>query len=120
MTRRVRATLVRLKRQRTAVPLNKPDRVFSRLPMDFGSHSRKLFKKALKKVKMPDDFRIHDLRHLFASNLVQAGVPLSDVAKLLGHGSMTMSMRYASHIPENSAAQAIARLDPPQKASKNA
>jgi len=39
--------------------------------------------------------RIHDLRHTFASLLVNAGVSLYEVQKLLGHGSVQMTQRYA-------------------------
>lgn len=41
------------------------------------------------------DFRKHDLRHSYASQLVAAGVPLFDVGKLLGHTQIATTQRYA-------------------------
>ena len=43
------------------------------------------------------DLRIHDLRHSFASALVNHGVPIYDVQKLLGHQSVKTTERY-SHL----------------------
>ena len=57
-----------------------------------------------------DRLRWHDLRHSYASMLVAEGVPLFDVARLLGHGSLTMTMRYAHFQPE-SARRATNALD---------
>ncbi|NBT86316.1 MAG: site-specific integrase [Alphaproteobacteria bacterium] len=41
------------------------------------------------------DFRIHDLRHSFASFALKKGVPLVHVSKLLGHRNIATTMRYA-------------------------
>jgi len=48
-----------------------------------------------------DPFRFHDLRHTFATRLVQKGVDLYKVAKLLGHSDITVTERYAHHCPES-------------------
>ncbi len=57
-----------------------------------------------------EDFHIHDLRHTTAAWLVQAGVPLLDVANLLRHASIEMTQRYA-HLAPTSARNAVAKLD---------
>ena len=48
-----------------------------------------------------DDVRIHDLRHTFASILVNAGHSLYEVQRLLGHSDPRTTMRYA-HLEQNS------------------
>jgi integrase len=56
------------------------------------------FKKCLAMAGI-SNFKWHDLRHTFASWLVQDGVPLDRVAKLLGHRGLTMTLRYAHLAP---------------------
>ncbi len=47
-----------------------------------------------KKAGIPE-FRIHDLRHSFASFMIKNGVSLFELSKLLGHKSINTTMRYA-------------------------
>ncbi len=61
---------------------------------------RRAFISARKKVGL-EDFRFHDLRHTFATRLVQAGVDLYKVQRLLGHKTPLMTQRYAHHYSES-------------------
>jgi integrase len=54
--------------------------------------------------------RFHDLRHTYATKLVQGGVPLFEVGKLLGHRTLKMTMRYSHHAVGN-LDSAVAVLD---------
>lgn len=56
------------------------------------------------------DFHFHDLRHTFASHLVMAGVDITTVSKLLGHKSLTMTLRY-SHLAPNHLQNAVNMLN---------
>lgn len=47
-----------------------------------------------------NDVRIHDLRHTYASMLINKGVSLYEVQTLLGHSSIQMTQRYA-HLEPN-------------------
>jgi integrase len=49
---------------------------------------------------LPDDLRLHDLRHTFASTLVSKGRTLYEVSQLLGHSQISMTMRYAHLAPQ--------------------
>jgi len=55
---------------------------------------------ALEKAKMTD-FHFHDLCHTCATRMVQAGVDLYKVQRLLGHKSPLMTQRCAHHYPES-------------------
>ena len=53
--------------------------------------------------------RFHDLRHTAASRMVESGVDLVTVSKILGHASIQMTMRYA-HPTEQNMRQAVGKL----------
>jgi len=67
------------------------------------------FNKAIKRAGIPH-LKFHSLRHTFSSNLVKAGVDLVTVKDLLGHQSITTTMRYAHSAPE-SKQRAVAVLE---------
>ncbi|MDI1472115.1 site-specific integrase [Thermodesulfovibrio sp. 1176] len=56
------------------------------------------------------DFHFHDLRHTFASHLVMSGADLKTVQELLGHKSLTMTLRY-SHLSQAHKKEALKALE---------
>ena len=64
---------------------------------------------AVKRAKI-DDFHFHDTRHHFASRFIQKGGRVEVLQKLLGHGSIHMSMGYAD-LAEGNAEEEFRRID---------
>ncbi|BBO76153.1 integrase [Desulfosarcina widdelii] len=70
---------------------------------------KKAFATALKKAGIVD-FRFHDLRHTFASHFAMRGGSLKDLQELLGHRTMTMTLRYA-HLTQEHKKKAVNLLN---------
>lgn len=79
-------------------------------PMNHNIFRRRVFYKLLTKAKLPK-IRIHDIRHTYASLLLQIGAPIHYVKEQLGHSSITMTVDLYGHCQPNINRDAINRLD---------
>ena len=75
-----------------------------------GAQVSMAFRRAVGKAGI-SGLRFHDLRHDFASRLVQHGVDIYRVKGLLGHKDLRMTARYAHLSPEN--LKAVRVIDDP-------
>ena len=71
---------------------------------------KRVFNKALEKAGMRL-IRIHDLRHTFASLLIQNGESLAYVKDQLGHHSIQITVDIYGHLVPGANRQAVDRLD---------
>lgn len=70
---------------------------------------KRSFSTALRVAKIRD-FHFHDLRHTFASQLVMAGIDITTVRELLGHRTLSMTLRY-THLAPSHKVKALEVLD---------
>ncbi len=70
------------------------------------SDAKKVWLAAKRAAGLPDHIVIHSLRHSFASALANAGVPLFEIGRVLGHSQLATTTRYAHHAPERLVATA--------------
>lgn len=64
------------------------------------SNLYRAFRKALREAGI-EDFTFHCLRHTFATRMVQRGVDIYKVSKLLGPRDLKSTTRYSHHSPES-------------------
>lgn len=76
------------------------------------------WRKLVKRANL-ENFRFHDLRHHFASRLVQSGIDLNTVRDLMGHADLEMVLRYAHLSPDRltMAVEKVARSAPAPSAA---
>ena len=67
------------------------------------------FKRFLKFAELDTSLTFHHLRHTFASLLVQDGVSIYEVQKLLGHSTITVTEIYA-HLQPNTLHKAVEKI----------
>jgi integrase len=82
----------------------------AREPLSRHQWPRTAFRPATAAALGRSDVRVHDLRHSYASWIVQAGVSLYQVATLLGHADPATTARYA-HLQPNAFGRAVVVLD---------
>jgi integrase len=69
------------------------------------------FQKAAKQAGIPTGFRPHSLRHAFASALLSRGVPITDVARWLGHKDIRETFNTYSHFMPDAEDRALTVLN---------
>ncbi|MCZ6905071.1 MAG: tyrosine-type recombinase/integrase [Acidobacteria bacterium] len=71
---------------------------------------RKGHDKSVARARIEDHFKLYDLRHTYATRAVMGGVDLPTLAALLGHTSISMTMRYV-HPAEEHKREAVGKLE---------
>ena len=79
-------------------------------PLDADNLRCRVFHKIIEKADLPK-FRIHDIRHTFASLLLQQGEPLNYVKEQLGHASIQTTVDVYGHIVPSANRNAVNKLD---------
>jgi len=73
------------------------------LPLPDGT-AQKMFYQAVQRAGLPRKGGIHSLRHSFATHLLEAGVEITIVQRLLGHSSLSTTSVYL-HVRQERLAQ---------------
>lgn len=73
-------------------------------------HQIRRIREACERAGIDPPISFHDLRHSYASLLVQSGVDLRVVADLLGHADTRMTMRHYAHLNDEIRRKAIDQL----------
>lgn len=111
LTGEVKAALLRHRAQASRLGLDEPvflgPRRGERLRGDVITHA---FPRLLKRHGLPR-MRVHDLRHGTATLLLAQGVPMRDIADLLGHSTPSVTMNVYAHVSEEMRRRSIATLE---------
>ncbi|WP_307849176.1 site-specific integrase [Micromonospora sp. U56] len=62
-----------------------------------GTFRSRVWKPSLQRAALPAAWRFHDLRHPYATWLVSDGVPINDVAKVMGHEQTSTTLNRYTH-----------------------
>lgn len=66
-------------------------------PLDPGPFRDRVLRPAAVKVGLPPGVRLHDLRHTYGTTLIEHNVPAEKVSRLMGHGSISITMDLYVH-----------------------
>jgi integrase len=66
-------------------------------PLKRGTFRARVWKPSLRRAGLPVALRFHDLRHSYATWLVSDGVPINDVAKIMGHEQTSTTLNLYTH-----------------------
>jgi integrase len=79
-------------------------------PMNYSNMMNRYFKKALIKAGI-SKIRFHDLRHTYASLMIQQGENIKYIQTQLGHSSPTVTLNVYAHLMKEQNQEAVCRLE---------
>jgi len=79
-------------------------------PMSLGNMAARQFLPLLKAAGLPR-MPVYSLRHMHATHLLSAGVPVKVVSERLGHSSAMMTLTCYAHVLAGQQEDAVARLE---------
>ena len=94
------ATITALKKWKLPCPISELDLIFPNEagnPINHDNMCRRYFKPALKKAGL-GKVRFHDLRHTYASLLIEQGENIKYIQTQLGHSNPTMTLNVYAHL----------------------
>ena len=106
-------TMADLKKWRVACPPNDLDLIFpaeSGGPMNHSVLLRNHFWPALKAAELPK-IRWHQLRHTYASLIIEQGESIKYVQEQMGHSSPVVTLEIYAHLLDNKNPEAAAKLE---------
>jgi len=118
MSKQLTETLLDLRHARKVEAIKKgwgriPEWIFiteDGTPIDGSNWRKRVFNKAIEKAGLRK-IRIHDLRHTYASLLIQAGESLAYIRDQLGHHSIKVTVDIYGHLAPEGNKEAVDRLD---------
>lgn len=105
--------LTGLKKWKLACPKSKFNLIFPNTvgnPINHNNLVNRHFKPALKAAKLPK-IRFHDLRHTYASLLIEQGENIKYIQNQLGHSSPTVTLNVYAHLIKPTNQEAAIRLE---------
>jgi len=103
----------KLKEWRLACPANELTLIFPNeagAPIDHNNLLKRHYERALKKANLPK-IRFHDLRHTYASLLIEQGENIKYIQSQLGHSSPTVTLNVYAHLMKPANQEAARRLE---------
>lgn len=87
------------------------------LPIETGTFLQRRFRPALAAAGLPETVRLHDCRHTYGTDLVNAGVRTEVVSRLMGHASIAITDSIYVHVNAADHGDAVSVLPDPFAAS---
>jgi len=107
------AMMKELKKWKLACPASKLDLIFPNeagKPVNHNNFVSRYFTPALKEAKI-GKMRFHDLRHTYASLLIEQGENIKYIQSQLGHSSPTVTLNVYAHLMKSTNQEAAIRLE---------